>query len=213
MVKPRLWRSIRTANLRSAIMSNAQCRMPNAECRMPNAECQCRMPNAECEIFKVGTATGIRFCVLAALKLNCCAICGRFLRGIRRALDAFAMESPPYDIQERTFVFSCRVIDFCRPLFRGDPIDRHLAGQLLHASTSVGANLEEADAGHTKPDFRNKVSTSRKECREARYWLRLIAYSKPHLQAHAEPLIDEASQLVKILTTIKLNSEDNSDRG
>jgi S23 ribosomal protein. len=135
------------------------------------------------------------------------------LHGIACALHAVAMQPPPYDIQERTFVFSCRAIDFCRPLFRGDPINRHLARQLLHASTSVGANLEEADAGHTKPDFRNKISTSRKECREARYWLRLMAYSKPHLQTQAAPLIDETSQLVKILTTIKLNSEGNTDRG
>jgi len=24
---------------------------------------------------------------------------------------------PPYNIQERTFEFACRLVDFCRPLF------------------------------------------------------------------------------------------------
>lgn len=119
----------------------------------------------------------------------------------------------PYDIQARTFVFSCRVIDFCKPLFFRHPILRHLAGQLLRCATSVGANLEEADAGHTKPDFRNKVSTSRKECREARYWFRLMSHADSGLKAATAPLIDETSQLVKILTTIKMNAESNNDRG
>jgi hypothetical protein len=56
-------------------------------------------------------------------------------------------------------------------------------------------------------------STSRKECREARYWLRLIVHANPRLQPTAIPFIDEATQLVRILTTIKLNSEENDERG
>jgi four helix bundle protein len=119
----------------------------------------------------------------------------------------------PYDIQERTFVFSCRVIDFLKPAFEGHAIVRHLAGQLLRAATSVGANLEEAEAAHSKADFRNKVSTSRKECREARYWLRLIVHANARFQSAAVPLIDEATQLGRILTAIKLNSEQNNERG
>jgi hypothetical protein len=40
---------------------------------------------------------------------------------------------------------------------------RELAKQLLNSGTSIGANLEEADAGQTKADFRGKISISRRK--------------------------------------------------
>jgi len=90
---------------------------------------------------------------------------------------------------------------------------RELSRQLIRAGTSVGANLEEAEAGQTKPDFRTKVAISRKEAREARYWLRLIAHAEPRLNTRAAPLIDEARQIVQILTAIKKSAETNDNRG
>ena len=39
----------------------------------------------------------------------------------------------------------------------------------------MGANSEEASAGQTKADFIAKLAVLRKECREALFWLRLIA--------------------------------------
>ena len=90
---------------------------------------------------------------------------------------------------------------------------RELGRHRLKAGTSVGANLEEADAGESKPDFRSKVAISRKECREARYWLRLLNHANPRLQPLALPLISESSELTAILTAIKMNSEQNDSRG
>ena len=106
----------------------------------------------------------------------------------------------PYDIQERAFLYACTIVDFCRPLVTGHPVVRELGRQLLRAGTSVGANLEEADAGESKPDFRHKIAVSRKECRESRYWLRLIVHAENRLKPEASPLIAEASELVAILT-------------
>jgi four helix bundle protein len=90
---------------------------------------------------------------------------------------------------------------------------RELGRQLLKSGTSVGANLEEADAGESKPDFRHKVAVSKKECRETRYWLRLIAYADNRVTPLATPLVQEASELVAILTAIKKNSESDDTRG
>ena len=118
----------------------------------------------------------------------------------------------PYDIQERAFLFACDIVDFCRPLVTGHPVVRELGRQLLKSGTSVGANLEEADAGESKPDFRHKVAVSRKECRESRYWLRLISHADKRDVPLATPLIQEASELVAILTAIKKNSEADDDR-
>ena len=84
---------------------------------------------------------------------------------------------------------------------------------MIRSGTSIGANLEEADAGESKRNFRSKVAISRKEARETRYWLRLMVHADRKLQPRAVPLIDEARQLINILTTIKLNSEQNDNRG
>ncbi len=46
--------------------------------------------------------------------------------------------------------------------------------QLAKSSTSVGANYEEAQAGASKADFKNKVKISLKEARESNYWLRVV---------------------------------------
>jgi len=119
----------------------------------------------------------------------------------------------PYDIQERTFLFATCIVDFCRPLLTGHPVLRELSRQLLKSGTSIGANLEEADAGQSKPDFRSKIAISRKEAFESRFWLRLIAYADRRLAATAGPLIQESTELVAILTTIKKHSESNDDRG
>jgi four helix bundle protein len=119
----------------------------------------------------------------------------------------------PYDIQERAFLFATEIVDLCRPVLPPREILRELAKQLLNSGTSVGANLEEADAGQSKPDFRSKIAISRKEAFETRYWLRLMVHADPALEKPAAPLVDEARQITAILTTIKMNSERNDRRG
>ena len=57
-------------------------------------------------------------------------------------------------------------VTFCRRLNTADPVLRRLSWQLLDAGTSVGANLEEADAGQPKGDFIAKAAIARKESAE-----------------------------------------------
>jgi four helix bundle protein len=118
----------------------------------------------------------------------------------------------PYDIKQRTFLFATEVVDFCKPVMPPGAVVRELARQLLRSGTSIGANLEEADAGQSKPDFRSKVAISRKEARESAYWLRLLVHTDARLKNAADPLLDETRQLVQILTTIKLNSEQGDEK-
>ena len=119
----------------------------------------------------------------------------------------------PYDIQERSFVFACQIVHYCRQLTQFDHVVRRLSWQLLDAGTSIGANLEEADVGQSKRDFIAKASIARKESAECRYWLRLIAVAQPELSQKSGPLIDEAHQILKILTAIIKKAESNPDRG
>jgi four helix bundle protein len=78
---------------------------------------------------------------------------------------------------------------------------------LLRSGTSIGANIEEGQAGQSKADFISKYSIARKEAREANYWLRLISATGLSQNPNLEGLLDETDQLIKILTTIIKNAQ------
>ena len=118
----------------------------------------------------------------------------------------------PFDIRERTFLFACDVVAFAQLLVNRGFVMRRLAGQLVDAGCSVGANAAEAPGGQTKPDFITKNCIALKEAREARFWLRVIAASEPAMAPRAKPLIDETNELVAILHTIVKNAKANSKK-
>lgn len=68
------------------------------------------------------------------------------------------------------------------------------------AGMSVGANVEEAQAGESGPDSLHKMRIARKKCRGSRYFLRRIANAELIAPSRLNGLIDEADQLVRILT-------------
>jgi four helix bundle protein len=72
----------------------------------------------------------------------------------------------------------------------------------LRSGTSVGANLEEAQAGQSRADFLSKCSIACKEAREAHYWLRLLAEAGVVKPERVAPVLNECNQLIVILTTI-----------
>ena len=49
-----------------------------------------------------------------------------------------------------------------------------ISKQFLRSATSIGANVEEANAAQTKKEFISKMSIASKESRETRYWLKLL---------------------------------------
>jgi four helix bundle protein len=49
-----------------------------------------------------------------------------------------------------------------------------LGKQLIRSGTSIGANLEEAQAGQSRADLISKNAIALKEARETHYWLRLF---------------------------------------
>jgi four helix bundle protein len=106
----------------------------------------------------------------------------------------------PRDLCDRTFLFSCEIVAFCIALSRRLGACRQIAGQLLRAGTSVGANAEEAKAAFTRREFACENAVVLREARESRFWLRLISANRLMLQPLIEPLLAEANELVGIYT-------------
>lgn len=107
---------------------------------------------------------------------------------------------PPYDLRERTLRFAALVVGFVREL-PPDVASRELGKQLFRSASSIGANVAEADASESRKDFVHKMSIARKEAGETIYWLRLAMTTGADGNA-ADSLLDEATQLVRILSAI-----------
>ena len=110
------------------------------------------------------------------------------------------------DIVDRTYRFALRIVKLCQFVNRKDTVSRSLSNQLLRSATSVGANVEEAQAGQTRADFRCKMNIALKEARESAYWLRLVRDSEIIPAARLEGLCQESIEIAKIIGTIVRNT-------
>ena len=114
------------------------------------------------------------------------------------------------DIRERAFAFAVRIVKLCRYLEKNSAVGKTIITQLLKAGTSVGANLEEAQAGQNKPDFISKNAIALKEAREAGYWLRLISATDnfdEKINEGIKELIDEAAEISKVVASIIVSAK------
>jgi len=78
-----------------------------------------------------------------------------------------------------------------------------LSRQVLRAGTSIGANVQEAQAAQSRADFISKMSIASKEARETQYWLRLLGQSG-YLDGYSkkDDLFDASGSIINIITKI-----------
>ncbi len=110
-------------------------------------------------------------------------------------------ENKKFDLEERTAKFGEQVIIFCKALPLNE-ITRPLINQLVKCSTSVGANYSEADDAESRQDFRHKIGICKKESRESKHFLRMLAIACPECKATARQLWIEAKELNLIFNSI-----------
>ncbi len=102
-----------------------------------------------------------------------------------------------FDLQERTQRFAENVRALVSRLEK-TPWNIEDGKQLIRASGSVGANYIEADESLSRKDFTHRLRICRKEAKESRYWLGLLAIQDSSLQNERGRLLQEAFELLKI---------------
>ncbi|MEJ2010320.1 MAG: four helix bundle protein [Acidobacteriota bacterium] len=112
------------------------------------------------------------------------------------------------DIRKRSFEYTLRAIKLYQYLQK----QRRGAGwilgrQYLKAASSIGANVEEAQAAESRADFIHKLGIAQKEARENLYWLRVLAESQLVPHERVEPLTHETEELLNVITSIILNTK------
>lgn len=79
-----------------------------------------------------------------------------------------------YDLEGRTLNFSKDVLGVVKTI-RENNINKNIISQLIRSTTSVGANYCEANGASSKKDFRNKIHICKKEIKESKYWIEILA--------------------------------------
>lgn len=103
--------------------------------------------------------------------------------------------------------FAIKVIKMC------DSVKGHysLVNQLERSSTSIGANIHEANYAHSKADFIAKFQIALKECYETEYWLELFVKSELIDSEIAKNLHNQCGTIRRILiasiNTVKENTK------
>lgn len=113
---------------------------------------------------------------------------------------------------ERTFSYALEIVRLCKRCQRRDNAARTVARQCLRSGTSVGANVEEAQAGQSRADFLSKYAIALKEARETRYWLRLLIESGDCPGEIGSALVQEADELQRILAAIIVKAKKSAPR-
>jgi four helix bundle protein len=113
------------------------------------------------------------------------------------------VRTKPQDIRSRSFAYALRAIKLYQYLQgRKDGAGWELGKQYLRSACSIGANIEEAQASESRPDFIHKLGIAQKEGRESFYWLRLLAESGIVPKNRVGQLIKESEELLSIVTAI-----------
>jgi len=100
-------------------------------------------------------------------------------------------------VLEKSLSLALKIIGLTSKL---EKVNRVLANQLLRSGTSVGVNLNEAQAAISKKEFIAKVSIAAKEIRETKYWLYLVFTSNLiEADKEIENLVEE---IIKLTTSI-----------
>jgi four helix bundle protein len=111
-------------------------------------------------------------------------------------------------VLDRSSDFAVRVVRLYKYLC-DDKKEYVLSKQLLRCGTSIGANINEAQAGQSKPDFIAKMAIASKEARESKYWIDLLIKTD-YLNKddkHVQSLVNDIDEIVKLLTSIVKSSQ------
>ena len=111
-------------------------------------------------------------------------------------------------LRSRAKDFALHVIAVCDGIDskRGRSV---LINQITRSSTSIGANIHEANYGASRQDFINKLQIALKECIETEYWIEMLAGCGAISKEISRDLLSECGvihrMLVKSINTAKEN--------
>ena len=111
------------------------------------------------------------------------------------------MTNNSYDLEERLAKFAEKIIILMKKL-KQDAINSRMISQIIAASGSTGANYSEANEAESKKDFTHKAGIVKKELKETKHWIRLLACANAEFKVEFREIWKENHELLLIFSKI-----------
>lgn len=111
-------------------------------------------------------------------------------------------------IYDKSFKFAIKTVNLYKYLCTKQK-EYVLSKQLLRSGTSIGANIREALEAQSKKDFIAKLYIAIKEASESKYWLELLIETKYIEQNSGQTMLQELTEIIKILNKIIKTTKQN----
>jgi len=111
-------------------------------------------------------------------------------------------------IKKESFDFALKIINLYKFLCN-EKKEFVISKQVLRSGTAIGALVAESEHAESKADFIHKISIAQKEASETSYWLELLYESKYIDKVLYNSLINDLTQIQKIIASIILSSKNN----
>lgn len=105
------------------------------------------------------------------------------------------------DIKKRAFAYALDLIRLIDQLNNRDLSVQVIARQLLRNSTSIGANIIEAQASSSRREFTNYINHSLKSANESKFWLAVLRKSGKGEREVVDRLLSGTKELANILAS------------
>ena len=98
----------------------------------------------------------------------------------------------------KSIAFAARIIKLNQYLVQSKK-ESVISKQIVRSGTSIGANINEANYGHSRADFISKLHIALKETAETEYWLRLLQMSEYINGELSASLLQDCLEIKRIL--------------
>src|SRR5882672_4545271 len=110
----------------------------------------------------------------------------------------------PEDLKRRTKQFALRILKLVAAL-PNTVQGRAIGGQLVRAGTAVGANYRATCRSRSRAEFVARIVVE-EEADESAYWMELIVEGELLKEEQVEPLLNEATELAKIMASSRISA-------
>lgn len=101
---------------------------------------------------------------------------------------------------DQSLIFASEIIKLQKFLIK-EKKETIISKQIIRSSTSIGANINEANYASSKPDFIAKMHIALKECAETEYWIRLLEKSEYISAEYSGTLLKKCLSIKKMLVS------------
>ena len=101
-------------------------------------------------------------------------------------------------LSEVSIALAIKVVKYCQWLMN-EKHDFIMSKQLLRSSTSVGANIHEANYASSRADFINKLQIAVKEAAETEYWMTILR-GTGYFTEYFDELLPLCESVLRLLT-------------